>query len=62
MRILTVMLMLGLLLSLCVGASAEDAKKATTFPAVKLKTIDGGEFNTGSLKGKPFVANFWATW
>ncbi|MBI5236864.1 MAG: TlpA family protein disulfide reductase [Deltaproteobacteria bacterium] len=28
----------------------------------KARTLSGGEFDTGSLKGKPFVINFFASW
>jgi cytochrome c biogenesis protein CcmG, thiol:disulfide interchange protein DsbE len=33
-------------------------------PAVTVKTLDGGKFNTGefSNNGKPIVISFWATW
>ena len=31
-------------------------------PAVQGKTLDGGTFDLASLKGKPVVLNFWASW
>jgi cytochrome c biogenesis protein CcmG/thiol:disulfide interchange protein DsbE len=31
-------------------------------PAFKLATLDGPELSLASLKGKPVVVNFWASW
>jgi thiol-disulfide isomerase/thioredoxin len=33
-----------------------------TAPPLKLKTLDGKEFDLGSLRGKPVLVDFWATW
>jgi thiol-disulfide isomerase/thioredoxin len=33
-----------------------------TAPPLRLKTLDGKEFDLGSLRGKPVVVDFWATW
>ncbi len=31
-------------------------------PALKLKTVDGLEFDLAALKGRIVIVNFWATW
>lgn len=31
-------------------------------PAFDLASVDNGQWNADSLKGKPWVINFWATW
>ena len=33
-----------------------------TAPPLRLKTLDGNEFDLGSLRGKPVLLDFWATW
>ena len=33
-----------------------------TAPPLRLKTLDGKEFELGSLRGKPVLVDFWATW
>ena len=33
-----------------------------TAPPLRLKTLDGKEFDLGSLRGKPVLVDFWATW
>lgn len=51
-------LLTGLLLLSCVGASYAQ------LPAIKLKSIDGREVSTDTLNnnGKPFIISFFATW
>ena len=29
---------------------------------LKFATVDGGQFNMSSLRGRPVLLNFWATW
>jgi thiol-disulfide isomerase/thioredoxin len=38
------------------------AKTVTEAPVFRLKTLDGHEVDSGSLRGKVVVLNFWATW
>jgi cytochrome c biogenesis protein CcmG/thiol:disulfide interchange protein DsbE len=33
-----------------------------TAPPLRLNTLDGKEFDLGSLRGKPVLVDFWATW
>src|SRR6185503_8808041 len=43
----------------------DDAVKewqGRTAPPLSLGTVDGGTFDSQSLKGRPVVLNFWATW
>jgi thiol-disulfide isomerase/thioredoxin len=32
------------------------------FPKIDSKLIDGSDFKSEELKGKPFIVHFWATW
>jgi thiol-disulfide isomerase/thioredoxin len=38
------------------------SKAVTEAPVFHLKTLDGQEIDSGSLRGKVVVLNFWATW
>ncbi len=51
-----------LLLTLICGLSFGQTKKK--IPAVNVKTLKGGTFNTSKIAndGKPIVISFWATW
>lgn len=47
------------------GNSDEDAPKdlrGKAAPDFTLKTLDGAKISLASLKGKPVIVNFWATW
>lgn len=42
---------------------AEAAERTTaTQPALKVKTVDGGDYDLAAHRGKWVVVNFWATW
>jgi len=41
---------------------ASDALVGNAAPAVKLETLDGGQFTLDEAKGKIVVLDFWATW
>lgn len=45
-------------------ASAQSGGGIKTIPAVEIKNVKGGSFNTSNIKndGKPMVIDFWATW
>ncbi len=44
-------------------AVAEDKPTAAPdVPALKVKTVDGAEFDLSAQRGKWVVVNFWATW
>jgi thiol-disulfide isomerase/thioredoxin len=45
--------------SLGAGPIALVGKSA---PPLKLKTLDGKDFDLASLRGKPLIVDFWATW
>ena len=55
---------LTLLISLfCLEISAQESLKiGDKAPEISTKTIDGKDFNLGSLKGKIVLLDFWATW
>ena len=46
------------------SASAQIAKKNWEFPSVEVKTLDGRNVNTSTIKndGNPIIVSFWATW
>lgn len=43
-------------------ASAGDARHEPEFPSLKLRALDGGEYDLAARRGKWVVVNFWATW
>ena len=57
-----------LLLSAAVYAGSAHAQagrwnpEAGVAPTLKLKTVDGLEFDLAALKGRIVIVNFWATW
>lgn len=53
-----------ILLITLISFSSFSQEGEKTIPAVEVKTLDGGSFNTSELNndGKPIVINFWATW
>lgn len=56
---------LSLIISFVFAFGEKDkAAEIKKIPSVKIKTMDGKEFNTSefSNEGKPFIINFWATW
>src|SRR5580765_5416294 len=46
------------------AAPVADTQKPANveFPALKVATIDGKQFDLAAQRGKWVVANFWATW
>ena len=52
-------LILAALLALSTGVSGQDKTKA---PRLKLKTLQGRQFNLSEYRGKVVLLNFWATW
>lgn len=42
--------------------SAADQQAALQFWSMSFEQPDGGRFQTASLRGKPLLLNFWATW
>ncbi|MCW5937906.1 MAG: TlpA family protein disulfide reductase [Fimbriimonadaceae bacterium] len=51
-------------LSFAAQAGANDVKElqGKAIPAFTMTTIDGKTVSSNSLKGKPYVLDFWATW
>ncbi len=51
---------------LCAGAANAQAGKwypdSDPAPNLKLKTVDGVEYDLAALKGRIVIVNFWATW
>jgi hypothetical protein len=63
MRALKLLVSGALLLMLAFPAAGEDSTvEKNTFPSFKLQKVGGGDLNSETLAGKPFVANLWATW
>ena len=54
------LLLIGLLACAC--ASAAEPVNFHAVPAATFARPGGGELRTDSLKGRPAVVNFWATW
>jgi thiol-disulfide isomerase/thioredoxin len=54
------------LLGACTGpsvvASGGVLAESKPFPHLAGATVQGAQFDTASLRGKPFVLNVWATW
>ncbi|MEJ1960305.1 MAG: TlpA disulfide reductase family protein [Gammaproteobacteria bacterium] len=45
-----------------IESPAAAPASAVEFPALRLKLIDGGDYDIASHRGKWVVVNFWATW
>ncbi len=43
-------------------STGEAAVNARALPAFTLKTFDGGQFESSSLRGKVVMIDFWASW
>lgn len=41
---------------------AADGAAAAEFPTLKVKTVDGADYDLAAHRGKWVVVNFWATW
>ena len=66
-RFLPLLVMVAVLALLAVGllTQTDDAKsvlEGRNAPAISGKTLDGTQFSSSALKGKPMVINFWASW
>ncbi len=60
-----VLIGLSVALSSCAGGETvrpEEVVEGGTIPDFALKSLDGQEVTKASLKGKPVVLNFWASW
>ncbi len=44
------------------GQDGPTAFKGKQVPAFSLKTFEGKPISNASLKGKPYILDFWATW
>jgi cytochrome c biogenesis protein CcmG/thiol:disulfide interchange protein DsbE len=63
--ILVTVLTTGLLITGCAGDSESSVATATVgeaAPNFELQNLDGQLISLSSLKGKPVLVNFWATW
>jgi cytochrome c biogenesis protein CcmG, thiol:disulfide interchange protein DsbE len=45
-----------------VSTAAQTYPPGTRAPALRLRGLDGGQVDLASLRGRPVVVNFWATW
>jgi cytochrome c biogenesis protein CcmG, thiol:disulfide interchange protein DsbE len=66
-RFLPLLVMGAVLALLAVGLLSEtdDAKsvlEGRNAPAIAGETLEGTQFSSSALKGKPMVINFWASW
>lgn len=62
---LSVSLLVVVMLQGCSSAQAvrpEDVVVGNTIPDFSVKSLDGQTIDKASLKGKPVVLNFWASW
>jgi len=57
--ILVILLVLGSIATSCQSEAPEVGKQAPDF---QLNTLDGQSVSLSTLKGKPVLINFWATW
>ena len=60
--ILVTILTTGLLITGCTGGSEPIATVGEAAPNFELQNLDGQSISLSSLKGKPVLVNFWATW
>jgi cytochrome c biogenesis protein CcmG/thiol:disulfide interchange protein DsbE len=61
--ILVVILTAGLVITGCTaGAESSTAVVGNAAPDFQLQNLDGQSITLSSLKGKPVLINFWATW
>jgi len=63
--ILVTIVTTGLLITGCAGDSESESSVATVgeaAPNFELQNLDGQSISLSSLKGKPVLVNFWATW
>ena len=67
MRRATALFLLLLLLAACTRAASDQSGSGVVaqnkpFPRLTGQTLQGGNFDTNSLLGQPFVLSVWATW
>jgi cytochrome c biogenesis protein CcmG, thiol:disulfide interchange protein DsbE len=57
-------LLLTLVLSTaaCGGTTTSDARVGQPAPAISVTALDGSAVDLASLRGKPVIVNFWASW
>ena len=66
----SLLLAVPLLLAACDGGStpppeapaAKPADRTAEVPSLKVKTVDGADYDLAAHRGKWVVVNFWATW
>jgi cytochrome c biogenesis protein CcmG/thiol:disulfide interchange protein DsbE len=46
----------------CGGGGTQDARTGQAAPALTGKALDGTSVDLSSLRGKPVIVNFWASW
>ena len=57
-----IMILLLFILSNIMSYIRKPALESNTFPQTKSQLIDGSYFETNTIKGKPLLVHFWATW
>ena len=60
--ILIIILFSGILLAGCSGGTDQAPVIGKTAPEFQLQSLDGQSISLSSLRGKPVLINFWATW
>lgn len=61
-RLLALAAVLVLVTAACGGSGPTDARTGRPAPALTGTALDGSAVDLASLRGKPVIVNFWASW
>ncbi len=61
-KILILLTAMVLAITLAAGCAKSVSEEGITAPDFQLKSLDGPTITLSSLRGRPVVLNFWATW
>lgn len=61
-RLLALLAVLVLVTAACGASGPTDARTGQTAPALTGTALDGSAVDLASLRGKPVIVNFWASW